>query len=355
MTMIASPSRQEFLVRRTLGGLVLVASVSDLVRPKKYGADGAPRLGDNPLIFVAIGGDKEQSRSSCIGEMGQVRTGMPLIVAMNSRRLIECVTQAPADEEKYGNQDTDGSGAHAIFEPMRRCAGGRTMLEQAAAHVVLSLKCAPPITQSSTRQTDESWITARWRNAKLRCLRAIPFASSRRHNFSTSAGKPHWPMDGTSRPESSVRNHSVADGMLFAVIARSPALGGKIASVDSTAAERIPGVVKVMRLQANAPKATFQPLAGVGVIANDTWVAIKGRNALKIQWDEGPNGSYDSSSYRAELEHAARQPGKVLRSSGDFDGALSKASRKIQAEYYLPRAHARWSRRRHSLVSSTPL
>jgi isoquinoline 1-oxidoreductase beta subunit len=132
-----------------------------------------------------------------------------------------------------------------------------------------------------------------------------------------------------------------AEGMLFAVIARSPVLGGKVASVDSSEATHIPGVVKVVSLQAEAPGAEFHPLAGIAVIANDTWCAIKGRNALKIRWDDGPNGGYDSRAYRGELEKAAHSPGKVLRESGDFNGALAKAARKIQAEYYLPHiAHA---------------
>jgi isoquinoline 1-oxidoreductase beta subunit len=85
----------------------------------------------------------------------------------------------------------------------------------------------------------------------------------------------------------------------------------------------------------------FQPLSGVAVIANDTWTAMKGRQALKIEWHDGEHGSYDSAAYRAELEEAARKPGKVLRETGDVDAALSKAARKVEAEYYLPHiAHA---------------
>ena len=355
MTMIASPSRREFLVNlKALGGLVLVASVSDLVKAEeKYGADGMPHgWSDNPLIFVAIGGDGTVTIVVHRSEMGQgVRTGMPLIVAdeLEADWSRVRVTQAPADEEKYGNQDTDGSrSTRHFFEPMRRCgAAARTMLEQAAAQVwnvpVAQVHAAnhAVIHAASGRKLDYGALAQRAAKLPVPARDSLRLKSPAQFLY---IGKGETPLaDGwdiaTGKAQYGI--DSVADGMLFAVIARSPTLGGKIASVDSTEAEKIPGVVKVMRLQANAPKATFQPLAGVGVIASDTWVAIKGRNALKIQWDEGPNGSYDSSSYRAELEHAARQPGKVLRSSGDFDGALSKASRKIQAEYYLPHiAHA---------------
>src|SRR6185295_12517483 len=65
------------------------------------------------------------------------------------------------------------------------------------------------------------------------------------------------------------------------------------------------------------------------------------RKTLKIEWEDGPNVSYDSKEYRAQMEQAARQPGQVSRDVGDVDKALAGAVRKIEAEYYLPHiAHA---------------
>ena len=131
------------------------------------------------------------------------------------------------------------------------------------------------------------------------------------------------------------------EGMLYAVVARSPVLGGKVVRYDAAEALKIPGVVKVLQIQVSVPSAKFHPLNGVAVVAMDTWTAIKARNALKVQWDDGVHGSYDSKAYRAELEQAARKPGKVLREAGDVDGAMSKAAHKVEAEYYLPHlAHA---------------
>jgi isoquinoline 1-oxidoreductase beta subunit len=100
-------------------------------------------------------------------------------------------------------------------------------------------------------------------------------------------------------------------------------------------------VVKVVQIEPSAPPAQFNPLGGVAVVARNTWAAIKGRDALKITWDDGPNASYDSATYRATLQEAARKPGKVVRNEGDFDAAYAKAPKKVQAEYYLPHlAHA---------------
>jgi isoquinoline 1-oxidoreductase beta subunit len=80
----------------------------------------------------------------------------------------------------------------------------------------------------------------------------------------------------------------------------------------------------------------FQPLGGIAVVASNTWAAIKGREALKIEWDDGPNASYDSIAYRKELEAASLKPGKVVRNTGNIDKALTSADSTLEASYYLP-------------------
>jgi isoquinoline 1-oxidoreductase beta subunit len=130
-------------------------------------------------------------------------------------------------------------------------------------------------------------------------------------------------------------------GMLYAVVARPPVLGGKVASVDDSAALKVPGVVKVVQIEGTALPALFNPLGGVAVVARNTFAAMQGRRALKITWDDGPNGSYDSVAYKASLEESARKPGKVVRNDGDYDKAAAAAAKRLEAEYYIPHlAHA---------------
>ena len=141
--MIANVSRRKFLQGASaLGGLVLAVGLPASLRaegPPKYGADGMPHgWGDNPLVFVAIGQDGIVSIVCHRSEMGQgVRTGMPMIVAdeLEADWARVRVVQAPGDEVRYGNQDTDGSrSTRHFFMPMRRCgAAARQMLETAAA------------------------------------------------------------------------------------------------------------------------------------------------------------------------------------------------------------------------------
>jgi isoquinoline 1-oxidoreductase beta subunit len=129
--------------------------------------------------------------------------------------------------------------------------------------------------------------------------------------------------------------------MLYAVVARPPVYGDTLASFDGSAAEKIPGVVKVFALQATPPPSGFQPLGGVAVVANNSWVAIKAREQLKINWSSGPNAGYDSVAYRAQMEAANRKPGQIVRDDGNAAQALNTAAKRVTADYYIPHlAHA---------------
>jgi isoquinoline 1-oxidoreductase beta subunit len=350
-------SRRDFLRRlRGLGGLVLVAGVSSVLKADdalRYGADKMPHgWRDDPLAFIAIGSDGTVTLVVHRSEMGQgVRTGMPLIIAdeLEADWSRVRVTQADADEEKYGNQDTDGSrSTRHFFEPMRRCgASARAMLEQAAARTwnvpLAQVRAASHevIHGPSGRRLGYGALAEKAAKLPVPPRDSLRLKSPAEFRY---IGRGRTPLvDGWDIATGKARYgiDSQAQGMVFAVIARSPVLGGQIGGVDSTQAAKIPGVMKVVPLISRAPQARFHPLPGVAVIASDTWAAIQGRNALKITWEDGPNGSYDSRAYREELEKAARAPGKVLRESGDVSSALAAAARRVEAEYYLPHvAHA---------------
>jgi len=130
-------------------------------------------------------------------------------------------------------------------------------------------------------------------------------------------------------------------GMLFAVIAHPPVWGGRVATLDDSAALKVPGVLKVVRLEGTPAPAKFAPLGGVAVVARSTWAAMKGREALAITWNDGPHASYDSTTYRDQLLASGRKAGKVVREEGNAAQALAGAARRMEAEYYVPHhAHA---------------
>jgi len=123
-------------------------------------------------------------------------------------------------------------------------------------------------------------------------------------------------------------------GMLYAVLERCPYLGGKVASFDPRNALAVAGVRHVVPV--NSGIAT-----GVAVVADHTWAAMRGRAALQVEWDPGPNHNFDSDRFLREMENALGQEGYFVRNDGDAPAALNSAAKKLEATYEFPfQAHA---------------
>src|SRR5437879_3508352 len=320
---------------------------------KKYGADGMPNgWVDDPLAFVAIAEDGTVTIVCHRSEMGQgVRTGMPMIVAdeLEADWKRVRVAQAHGDEKKFGNQDTDGSrSTRHFFEPMRRCgAAARTMLEAAAAerwNVPVSeveAKNHEVVHRPTGRRAGYGSLAKAAAGQPVPARETLRLKDPKQFRY---IGKGQLKLvDGrdiaTGKAQYGIDTR--LDGMLYAVVARPPVYGGKVASFDPAEALKVPGVQKVVQIEDSPPPAHFNPVGGVAVLARNTWAAMQGRKALKITWDDGPNASYDSSAFKTSLEESARKPGKVVRNDGDFDAAVAKAARRLDAEYYVPHlAHA---------------
>lgn len=333
------------------GALVLAASwgwQEAFAEDKKFGADGMPHgWVDDPKVYVSIASDGSVTVICNRSEMGQgVRTSLSMVVAdeLDADWAQVKVRQAPGDEVRFGNQDTDGSRSmRHWYEPMRRCgAAARTMLEQAAAaqwQVPLA-QCRAQlhkvVHQPTGRELGYGALAA------AAGALAVPARDSLRlkqpGEFRYIGKEATRAIDG----QDIVNGRAVYgadvhfDGMLFAAVARPRVYGGKVKSVDDSAALKVPGVIKVMPIDSRPLPSEFQPLGGVAVVASNTWAAIKGRDALRIEWEDGANAGYDSIEYRKQLEAAARQPGKVVRSTGNLDEALKGAESSLEASYYLP-------------------
>jgi isoquinoline 1-oxidoreductase beta subunit len=119
-------------------------------------------------------------------------------------------------------------------------------------------------------------------------------------------------------------------GLLYAAVARPPVFGATLKSFDSAAAASMPGVVRIKQIP-----------SGVAVIADSSWRAIKARDALVIEWDEGGNGRRSSEAMMQQYRDLADQSGFVIQQQGDFEATASRAARVIEAQYEFPfLAHA---------------
>ena len=332
------------------GGFVLAAPMMSRQAFAAYqtGADKMPHgTVVDPRVFVAIASDGTVTIVAHRSEMGTgVRTSLPLIVAeeMEADWSRVKVQQAHGDEVKYGNQDTDGSRStrHYLI-PMREIgASARVMLEGAAAKrwnvPVSEVKAVnhEVVHAASGRRLGFGDLAADAATQSVPNVEGLKLKDPKDFRYlgkgeisivdlrDITVGTAHYGSD-TRLP-----------GMKYAVIARPPVTGGKLVSFDSSAAMKVSGVEKVMEVKGWPWPSKFQPLGGVAVIAHNTGAAIKGRDALKVVWDDGANGKYDSVAYRTELEEAARKPGLVVRKEGDVDAVLKGADKIIVGEYYLP-------------------
>jgi len=118
-------------------------------------------------------------------------------------------------------------------------------------------------------------------------------------------------------------------GMKFATLMASPVLGGKVGSVDQAQAMTVPGVRQVVVLDDL-----------VAVVADNTWAAMQGLNALAIEWAPGSNAGLDQAQLWAGLEKAAQGPGVTAKKEGDAPAKL-KDGTLFEQSYELPYlAHA---------------
>ena len=348
---IANVSRRGLLAGIGAGALVLAVGLpppAEAQQPKGFGADGMPNgWRDDPKLFVAVAEDGTVSVTCHRQEMGQgVRTSIPMVVAdeLEADWAKVRVVQAWGDEGRFGNQDTDGSRSlRHFFMPMRRAgAAARTMLEQAAANrwrvpVAEARAANHVVTHAPTGRTlgyGELAKAAAELPVPARDTLRLKDPSTFRYigkdtiglldNRDITTGKAVYGIDAR------------VEGTLHAVVARPPVFGGKAVGFDAAEAMRVPGVLKVVAIDPPAIPSEFQPLGGVAVVARNTYAAMKGRDALKITWDDGPHASYSSDTYKAELQEAARKPAKVVRNEGDVERAMAGAAKRVEAEYYIP-------------------
>ncbi|WOA30676.1 xanthine dehydrogenase family protein molybdopterin-binding subunit [Alloalcanivorax xenomutans] len=338
----------------TAGGLVTIVRAAD-ADSKKYGADSMPGgTVDDPLVFVSIAEDGTVTIVAHRAEMGTgVRTSLPMVVAdeMEASWDRVRVVQAEANEARYGNQNVDGSRSMRHFlMPMRRAgAAARQMLEAAAAArwsvPVAEVKAVrhQVVHPSSGRRLGYGELAADAARQPVPGTEQLKLKARADYRYIGKNQVRLVDLEAIGKGQATYGMDMRLPGMVYAVVARPPVVGGKLRRFDSEKALAVPGVLKVVEIPAFQGAPAFQPLGGVAVVARNTWAAIKGREALEIEWDDGPNGGYDSADFRRTLVEASLATGKTIRDNGDAVSVWNGAAEteRFAAEYYIPHlAHA---------------
>jgi len=249
---------------------------------------------------------------------------------------------------RYGDQNTDGSHSVRSFFDVLRLSGAtaRLMLIQAAAQQwgVPANECKTDLHRvvhaSSGRRLGYGELATAASKLPVPTKDEVQLKPKSAWRY-IGKGMTSYDLTDLVTGKAVYGMDAHLDGMVFASIEHPPVLGGKIKSVDNSDALKVGGVSQTIVIDPFKPPPAFQPLGGVAVLANSTWAAFQGRKKLKIDWDNGPNATYDSDQYKKELQATARNPAKVIRAQGDVDKAFTPTAQTFEAEYYVPLlAHA---------------
>jgi isoquinoline 1-oxidoreductase subunit beta len=307
-------------------------------------AEAADADGFTPNAFIRIGRDGQLVLTMPYVEMGQgTYTAIPMLIAEELEVDLPQVRleHAPPNEKLYGNpllggiQATGNSNAiRAAWQPLRQAgATARTMLVSAAA------KRWNVDPASCRAQSGEVLHAPTGRSIKYGDLAAnaagMPVPESvvlkRPENFRL-IGTPAKRLDAPSKVNGTAVYGIDArpPGVKIATLAQSPVFGGRLKSVDDTAAKAVKGVRQIVQLD-----------DAVAVVADHMGAAKKGLAALVIEWDDGPHARLNTQEIAGELEKATLNPGAVAQHIGNSDDAMAGAVTKVEAAYQVPfLAHA---------------
>ncbi len=340
MKMTSKLSRRYFIKNVSLfsGGLLLAC---DMNNESMNSVNKNNSEGFMPNLFVELRSNGDLILTASRSEMGQgVRTSLTSVIAdeMDADWLLVSVKQAPGDDA-YGNQNTDGSRSiRTIYEPMRKMgAMARAMLVSAAAkqwgisedkcstskHYVIREDTKEKLFYGDLVSSAGSMVVPE--NPKLKSPDEFVYIGKDLKSVDANDF-----VTGVSKYGLDIK----VQDMVYACIARSPVTFGEIKSFDDSASLKIPGVQSVNVIE--RIKKPFGALGGVAVVASNTWAAIEGKKALKLEWDNGVNENYSSKEYMDKITSNVHKKAKLIRKEGNFNKVLSEADSVVEATYQLP-------------------
>jgi isoquinoline 1-oxidoreductase beta subunit len=341
---LAKVSRRSFLAGASAVFAVgAFAGKADAFVRYPVGGEGMPHgLVSDPLVFVSIDPDGTVTIVAHRAEMGTgSRTSLPMVLAdeMGADWDRVKIIQAEGDEPKYGNQDTDGSRSmrHHIQTMRQMGASVRYMLAQAAAEQwgidAAQVSVGVHDVTGGGKTLGFGDLADEAMKLDVPAFEALQFKEESEFRYIGKGNVSIYDLHDITTGQAIYGADVSLPGMKFAAIARPPVVGSRPSSYDDSATRAVPGVEQVMGLPITNMPAKFAPVGGIAVIASNTDAAIKGRNALQVEWGASPHDGYNSEAFMAEMRETAKKPGKVFRDEGDIDSAFSSAAKVFGQEY----------------------
>jgi len=291
----------------------------------------------SPSIYLKITADNQVTIVVTEAEMGQgVWTSLPMLVAeeldidWNTVR----VEQAPLLPELRNNITWGSNSIRKAWIRLRQAGAiAREMLIAAAAEVwqVPANECiasSGSVTHSLSGRT-ASYGDLAEKAAALPMPEKVTLKKSSEFKYiGTAVPMLDAPAKCTGTAEFGL--DVKLDDMLIATITHCPIFGGTLKNMDATEALEVAGVRHVFRLD-----------TGVAVVADHFWAAKKGRDALKLEWDSGPNAELDSESISNSYAMALQSDAEVIEQRGEAQRIPATDARVYQANYEVAyQAHA---------------
>jgi isoquinoline 1-oxidoreductase beta subunit len=329
----AATSRRNFLIAGAVvgGGLYLGIRFAE----SKFGKQAEPGATFQPNAFLRVAPDDTVTVIIGKAEMGQgVYTGLAMVVAEEldvspSRVKVEMAGADPAFNVPFMPlQFTGGSMSTSTTYPQLREAGAKAramLLAAAAAHWDVP---ASDLRTEDGKVFHGSKSVSYGRLADAASKLAVPEKVELKDPAGFRyLGKPQKRLDTPMKTDGSAKYgiDTRLPGMLFAVIARPAVIGAKLLKIDDAAARAVPGVVDVKQIP-----------GGIAVYGTTTFAAKRGREALGLDWDDGPNKQFSTETQRRDYRRLCNTPGAIAGQKGDARGALRGAAKKFDVEYELP-------------------
>ncbi len=327
------------------GGLLLGSYAKPLAARGRASADPF-----QPNAYIRIGADGSITIMAKNPEVGQgVRTMLPMLIAEELDVDWNAITveQADSDPARFGRQFAGGSTATPMnYDEHRRIgAAARQMLVAAAAatwgvaEAELTTKSGRVSHGPSSRSAGYGELAARAATLPAPDLKTVKIKDPK-----------SFTVIGTSRP--GVDNRKIVTGkplfgidvkvpgMKYAVYAKCPVFGGKVATANLDQIKALPGIRDAFVVEGGA--ALTGLLGGVAIVGDTWWAAESARRKLLVTWNEGPTASQSSVGFAARAAELARgTPTRILQNDGNVDTALAEAAHVVEASYFYPfLAHA---------------
>ncbi|HEY4231044.1 MAG TPA: molybdopterin cofactor-binding domain-containing protein [Thermoanaerobaculia bacterium] len=321
-----SSTRRQFLRTTAVGGAALANLVA--LRIPLRARPGAPaRFAPNQWVRIDASG--RVTAVVARSEMGQgVRTSLAMILAeeLGADWKTVVVEQASPSAE-YTDMNTGGSDSVASgWTPLRTAGAAAREMLVAAASKAWGVPASECRTESGAIVHGASSRRAAF-GTLVAAAAALPVPKEPRLKpraeftlVGTRVARIDGPDIVTGRAVYGLDTR-IPD-MLFAAVARCPVAGGKLARFDPSPAAAVPGVVRVVAIE-----------DGVAVLARNTYAALKGKAALRVEWNEGANSGLTTAELFRRLDDASSAPGHVSRRVGDAAAALAASATRVTASY----------------------